>query len=80
MAKRGPKPRVASNAERAAIDLAIERAGGAAELGRLARPPVSRQAVAGWRRRGVPLDQVETIGAATGVPAQALRHDHAQPR
>lgn len=57
-----------------ALDLAIQNAGSAAELGR--RVGVVPMAITMWKRRGrVPAERCLAVEAATGVSRYALRPD-----
>lgn len=55
------------------IEEAIAAAGSAARLGRKLIPPVTQQAVDGWRKQGwVPLRRAPQISAISGVDTARL--------
>jgi DNA-binding transcriptional regulator YdaS (Cro superfamily) len=58
----------------AAVIRAISAAGGVAKLA--AAVGVTHPSIIGWRRRGeIPLERLQAVSAATGIPALELRPD-----
>ncbi|OUJ10319.1 YdaS family helix-turn-helix protein [Acetobacter sp. DsW_059] len=56
------------------VDIAIEAAGGASELGK--KCGLHRTSVLFWRKLGqIPIKRIEAVENATGIPREALRPD-----
>lgn len=55
------------------VELAIRLAGGRKQLAEKLSPPISRQAVESWLKKGeVPPRRVKEVSALTGIPKPVL--------
>jgi len=55
------------------FELVVKAAGSQSQLARALN--VTRQTVASWRRRGIPLERAIEIERVLGVPKEAIRPD-----
>lgn len=55
------------------VEVAVKAAGGRLNLAKSLNPPVTRQAVEGWIKRGeIPPRRVPEVSAITGIPKHVL--------
>ena len=55
------------------VEVAVRAAGGRIKLAKSLNPPVSRQAVEGWIKRGeIPPRRVPEVSVITGIPRHVL--------
>ena len=61
------------NSQMNPVVLAVSAAGGRKNLAQALRPPVSRQAVESWLKKGeIPAKRVPDVARVTGIPKRLL--------
>ena len=61
------------------VEEAVRAVGSRDKVAKLYTPPLSRQAISKWIKRGyVPSDRVRIFGKAAGVPRSVLNPDFAE--